>query len=205
MLVFGWWFCHVFRGAGHLSVMESFLADSQAFSAFYRAHARALLVFFARRTLDAEVALDLTGETFAAAFASRHSFRGDTDAQAGGWLFAIARRQLARYFEAGVAARELQRRLGVSVPVAGEAELERIEGLAGLVDLRAVLREQLAGLDRGQRQALWLRVVDERPYAEVAARLGISEQAARMRVSRALRAIAESLAATPTTIEGGTR
>ena len=67
-----------------------------------------------------------------------------------------------------------------------------------------MLREQLAGLDRGQRQALWLRVVDERPYVEVAARLGITEQAARMRVSRALRAIAESLAATPTTIEGGT-
>src|SRR5579884_2813393 len=163
-----------------VGVMESFLADSEAFSAFYRAHARALVVFFARRTLDAEAAVDLTAETFAAAFASRRSFRGDADAQAGGWLFAIARRQLARYFEAGVAARELRQRLGISMPAASEAELERIEELAGLDDLRTVLREQLARLDRGQRQALWLRVVNERPYVEVAAQLGITEQAARM-------------------------
>ena len=184
--------------------MRGFLSGPEQFSCFYRTHSREVLVYFTRRTFDAQAALDLTAETFAAAFGSRGSFSGDTDAQAGGWLFAIARRQLARYFEAGVAARELRRRLGVPVPVAGEAELERIEELAGLADLRAVLREQLAGLDRGQRQALWPRVVDERPYVEVAARLGISEQAARMRVSRSLRAIAESLAATATTIEGGT-
>jgi RNA polymerase sigma-70 factor (ECF subfamily) len=38
-----------------------------------------------------------------------------------------------------------------------------------------------------------LRVVDELPYPDVAARLGISEQAARARVSRALRALAGAL------------
>ena len=43
------------------------LADVEAFVALYREHAEALLVFFARRTLDAEAAADLTAETFAQA------------------------------------------------------------------------------------------------------------------------------------------
>jgi len=162
---------------------------------FYREHARGLLLFFARRTFDAEAALDLTAETFAAAFASRRTLRGATDEEVGGWLFAIGRRQLARYFEAGAVSRELVRRLGVQTPVAASAELERIEELAGLGTLRAALRDQLVALDAGQRQALWLRVVNEQPYAPVAEQLGISEQAARARVSRALRALGDLLVA----------
>jgi predicted DNA-binding protein (UPF0251 family) len=44
-----------------------------------------------------------------------------------------------------------------------------------------------------QRDALRLRVVEERSYAEVALLLGVSEQAARARVSRGLRALAGAL------------
>jgi RNA polymerase sigma factor (sigma-70 family) len=44
-----------------------------------------------------------------------------------------------------------------------------------------------------QREALRLRVVMELGYPAVAARLGISQQAARARVSRGLRALALSL------------
>lgn len=195
--------CHVLGVGRHFVVVPGFLSDPDAFAMFYRAHARTLLLFFTRRTFDAEAALDLTAETFAAAFASRRSFRGATEQEAGAWLFTIARRQLARYFEAGRVSRELVRQLGVEVPVTGDAELERIEELAGLGSLRAALREQLLGLDAGQRDALWLRVVDEQPYARVAERLGITEQAARTRVSRALREIAESLSATVGVSEEG--
>jgi RNA polymerase sigma factor (sigma-70 family) len=185
--------------------VDGFLADSGAFSTFYRANAQTLLLFFTRRTFDAEAALDLTAETFAAAFASRRGFRGATDEEAGAWLFAIARRQLARYFQAGAVSRELVRRLGVVTPVAAGAELERIEELAGLGVLRASLRDRLVALDAGQREALWLRVVDEQPYARVAQQLGISEQAARARVSRALRKLGESLPAASVTVEEGLR
>ena len=181
--------------------MEGFLSDREAFSTFYSEHARTLLLFFTRRTFDVEAALDLTAETFAVAFASRRKFRGATDEEAGGWLFAIGRRRLARFFEAGAVSQDLVRRLGVVAPSVGEAEIERIEELAGLGTLRAALREQLRALDVGQRQALWLRVVDEQPYAKVAEQLGISEQAARARVSRALRAIGESFASSSLMVE----
>jgi RNA polymerase sigma-70 factor (ECF subfamily) len=178
-----------------------YLDDRDSFASFYRAHSRALLLFFTRRTFDAEISLDLTAETFARAFASRQSFRGATAAEAGGWLFTIASRQLNRYYEAGSAERKLTNRLGIATPVASEPELERIEELAGLGALRAALRDSLSALDAGQREALWLRVVDEQPYAAVAATLGITEQAARTRVSRALKAVGAALTANSDLIE----
>ncbi len=45
--------------------------DPAAFAEVYDEHARAMLVFFARRTFDAEVAADLAAETFAQAEAAR--------------------------------------------------------------------------------------------------------------------------------------
>jgi RNA polymerase sigma-70 factor (ECF subfamily) len=175
--------------------VDGFLRSEADFSRFYREHVDGVLIFFTRRCFDAQVALDLTAETFAQAFASRRGFRGAADAEAAAWLFAIARRQLAHYFERGSVSRRLSGRLAGGVPVASEAELERIDELASLHEVRALLREQLQLLEAGQREALWLRVVEERPYAAVAQQLGISEQAARTRVSRALRALSEPLAA----------
>jgi RNA polymerase sigma-70 factor, ECF subfamily len=183
--------------------MKPFLASGEAFSRFYRANMTTLLVFFTRRTFDPQAALDLAGETFAQAFASRRGFRGASDEEATAWLYAIARRQLSRYFEYGVATRRLSRQLAGGVPVASEAELERIESLASLDDVRGLLREQLKALNPDQRQALWLRVVEEQPYATMALRLGISEQTARKRVSRALRALSELLPALATKERGG--
>jgi RNA polymerase sigma-70 factor (ECF subfamily) len=44
--------------------------DADAFSELYRREGEAVLVFLARRTLDVELALDLTAETFAIALTS---------------------------------------------------------------------------------------------------------------------------------------
>ena len=46
------------------------------------------------------------------------------------------------------------------------------------------------------REALWLRVVEERSYGEIADALDISEQTARARVSRGLRSLGRALDAT---------
>jgi DNA-directed RNA polymerase specialized sigma24 family protein len=62
----------------------------------YERHGEELLTFIVRRTSDTEVALDLWAETFAQALAGRGRYRGATDEEAGGWLYGIARRQLAR-------------------------------------------------------------------------------------------------------------
>jgi RNA polymerase sigma-70 factor (ECF subfamily) len=202
-----------FVAARHLTVVRggsrvwagpgrtAWLADDVAFSRFYRGHAQALLVYFTRRTYDVDSALDLTAETFAQAFAARHRFRGRSDAQADAWLFAIASSQLAAYLRRGYAQRRLLTRLGVQVPEASAPEIERVLDLAGLGSLRAVIAQELSRLSGEQRDALQLRVIDELPYADVASRLGISEQAARMRVSRGLSALARAVESAPPLIE----
>jgi RNA polymerase sigma-70 factor (ECF subfamily) len=178
------------------------MADPEGFVPFYRQEAEAVLLFLTRRTLDGEVALDLTAETFAQAWRGWSRVRQDSREEMRAWLFTIARRQLGHYLRRGDAQRTAVRRLGIRVPRVHEDDLAAIEEAAGLGDVRVGLRLELERLSNEQREALQLRVLQEMPYEEVARRLGVSEQAARARVSRGLRTLQRALAAT-TTIDGG--
>jgi RNA polymerase sigma factor (sigma-70 family) len=169
------------------------MRDADAFAALYDREARTVLVFIARRTLDPEVALDLTAETFAQAFRGRRRFRGTTEMEERAYLFTIAKRQIARYHRRGVVERRALEAMGAELPAAHEDDLREVEEAAGLDGLRSALGDELARLSAEQRAALQLRVVEERPYDEVAERLGVSEQTARARVSRGLRALAAAL------------
>jgi RNA polymerase sigma-70 factor (ECF subfamily) len=88
----------------------------------------------------------------------------------------------------GRAERAALERLGVARPELDDSSLARIEELAGVATMRALFGEQLRSLSLEHQEALRLRVVEERSYPEVAAQLGVCEQTARARVSRALRA-----------------
>ncbi len=175
--------------------------DPRAFGDFYRAESEAVLVFFTRRTLNAQVALDLTAETFAQLFAARKRFRGHTDEEARGYLYAIAHRLLARYWKRGQVERRAVERLGLRVPHVAEDDHAAIEERAGLDRLRPAIREQLGRLSPEQQEAVVLRVIEELPYEEIAARLQIPEEAVRARVSRGLRTLAPRLRALA--VEGG--
>jgi len=159
----------------------------------YARHHDDLLLFFVRRTADVEVALDLWSETFAQAVAGRRKYRGRTDAEAAAWLYSIAKNQLARYLRRGYAERRAMQKLGLERAPADDELLADIWQRAQLDATRAELAAALATLSEPVREAVKLRVVDERPYVEVATRLKISEQAARARVSRGLSALAEVL------------
>jgi RNA polymerase sigma-70 factor (ECF subfamily) len=171
------------------------------FPAFYREHARRVLLFFAKRTIDAEAARDLTAETFAQAFEHRRRVRGKTSEEAAAWLFGIARHQLSRYQRRGLANTAAVERLGLQLPPVTEDDAERILELAGLARLRTEFANAFSRLKPDDRLALQLRVLDERSYPDVARELGVREPAARARVSRALRRLGDVLAR-PTSPEG---
>jgi RNA polymerase sigma factor (sigma-70 family) len=124
---------------------------------------------------------------FAQAFADRERFRGGGDREALAWLFGIARHLLGKYYRRGVVEHRAVSRLGVELVAFTDADYERVEELAGLQSQRVALAEGLAELSVEHRDALRMRIVEERSYAELASTLGISEQTARARVSRALR------------------
>jgi RNA polymerase sigma-70 factor, ECF subfamily len=168
--------------------------DADDISGLFDRHAEALLAFFVRRTYAPEVGMDLLAETFAAAFADRRRFRGGDEDAARAWVYGIARHQLSDYFRRGRVERRALARLGVERRLLTDAEYDRIEELAGTSELRDAVAGELAALPVDQREALRLRVVEERAYDDVARRLGVTEQAARARVSRGLRALRGSSA-----------
>jgi RNA polymerase sigma factor (sigma-70 family) len=167
--------------------------DPDAFAAFYDAYAERVLVFLTRRVLDVDTAFDLLSETFATALEQRARFRGSTAEEEQGWLFAIARSELSRYWRHGRVERTALARLGVPVPGLTDPEIDRIEELAGIAGLAAQLDAAMRMLPEDQRLAVELRIVCECPYGDVAGRLGVSEQTARARVSRGLRALSHEL------------
>lgn len=182
--------------------MYAWMAEASAFVALYERDAETVLFFFARRTLDVEVSLDLTAETFAQAWRGWPNVRVDSVEEVQGWLFTIARRQLGRYLRRGRVERRALRRVGIAVPALDDDDIAQIERASELAGLRSLLAGELKKLTGDQRRALQLRIVEELPYREVALRLGTSEPTARARVSRALRALA--LALEPVSPKGGT-
>jgi RNA polymerase sigma-70 factor (ECF subfamily) len=169
------------------------MTRGEAFVALYEAEAKGVLVFFARRTFDAQVALDLTAETFAQAWRGWSRVRLDSREEVRAWLFTIARRQLGRYYRRGRVEQRALRLLRIRTPSVHQDDTVQIERAAQLGSVRGLIGEGLAALSDEQREALQLRVVDELPYVEVARQLGVSEATARARVSRGLRALSVAL------------
>src|SRR5690242_11802374 len=86
--------------------------DPASFALLYRRHVEELLGFFSRRTRDAELAADLTAETFAAALAARSRYRPEAG-KAATWLFAIGMNKLVDAQRRGGAEQRARRRLGM--------------------------------------------------------------------------------------------
>lgn len=185
------------KGRGHASAQYRLDAPG-AFASLYDEHAHDVLRFLARRTFDAEAAVDLLAETFAQAFDGRGRFRGSSEGEAVAWLYGIARRQLGKYIRRGMAERRALRKVGIERPALTEEDYQRIEELAGVAELRAAIGEHFATLPHDQQQALRLRVLEEQPYDEIARRLSVSEEVARARVSRGLRRLSAALDAVTT-------
>jgi RNA polymerase sigma factor (sigma-70 family) len=154
-----------------------------------------MAVYITRKTMDASVAADLTAETFAQALTNRRQFRGRTYEEAIGWLYAIARHQISHFVRRNRAEARALERLGIQRPQFSELELEleRLEEIAGIAELRRRVASHLGDLSHEQQEALRLRILEEQSYEEMAERLGINEQAVRARVSRGVRTLAERL------------
>jgi RNA polymerase sigma-70 factor (ECF subfamily) len=160
-------------------------AEPEAFAALYRRHVAPLLAYFVRRTHDAELAADLTAETFAAALDGAHRYKPERG-PAIAWLYGIARRQLSHAQRKGAVEDRARRRLGMAPIVLTDEALDRVEALAAADASAALLRDGLAALPQDQRDAVLARVLDEREYAEIALSTRTSESVIRKRVSRGL-------------------
>jgi RNA polymerase sigma factor (sigma-70 family) len=168
--------------------------DAGGVLALYDRHARELLGFFTRRTRDPHLSLDLLSETFLAAFEHRDRCRAGSEGEAAAWLYRIAANRLAAHYRRGAIERRATERLAAAIRAPTAQEVFAIERLAEAEAEPGALTEALATLSEDQRTAVRARVLDERSYEAVSRELGVSQQAARARVSRGLRALRRAVA-----------
>ncbi len=159
--------------------------DDPVASAFRR-HYKQVYRFLRRRTDSDDVAEDLAQMVFVDAAARlRHLERDGPPVLA--WLYTVARRRLID------TAREAARGPG-RIATLDEARARPIEAAPEYGDrLAALIAAALADLPDGQRQVVVLKLLEGRPFGEIAARLGVTEAACKMRFSRGLEALRKDL------------
>jgi RNA polymerase sigma factor (sigma-70 family) len=156
--------------------------DDRAFATFYGRHLDGVVAFLRRRVAAPEQAFDLAAETFAVVALSPGEFRGEGAAT--GWLYGIARNILRGSLRRGRIEDAARRRLRIEPAALTDDDLAAVEerAVAGAEPLRLAL----AALPEPMRRALLARIVEERPYPEIAAELECSEHVVRQRVHRGL-------------------
>ena len=149
---------------------------ARTFGELLERHEREIFAYALRLTGSRADAEDLYQDTFLAAFRAWPPPRRDNERA---WLYRIATN---KHIDAARRTKRL-----VSVEDLGLAAPER-DGIT-VLDLANAVRL----LPAGQRAAFVLRAVEGRPYREIAATLECSEEAARARVSDAMRKVRAAL------------
>ena len=165
--------------------------EPAAVTRIYTAYAPALFRFFMAAVGDHHQAEDLTGEVFKSAIEGLPRFRGPVEAL-GGWLFRIARHDLADYRrrQARSLVQPLDDLLEEAALAGGavdpeELALDRVEGARVLAALRL--------LSPDQREVLLLRVAADLTAPEVARILNKSTEAVKALQRRGLASLARVL------------
>lgn len=153
--------------------------DEEALAAWVRANLGLVYAAALRRLCgDAHGAADVAQQVFVAA--ARNAARLARHPRVTGWLYAATRNAVLNLM------RDEQRRKQREREA---EELARVDGADGNVEwarLKPVLDAAMDELGDADREAVLLRFFEGRAFAEVGRRLQVSENAARMRVERAL-------------------
>ena len=157
-------------------------SDADAFAEVYDRHVGQVLAWARARV--GEHAADLTAEVFARAWLNRGRFRDQDGAPALPWLLGIAQNVLRDSLRKRRVEDAARRRLGLPRMIALDGNIDAVDERLSLSE---TARQAVSSLSAGDRELLRLRVIEERPYREIATRLRCTPAAARLRVSRLLR------------------
>ncbi len=165
-----------------MELLERFaVGHIDAFETVFRQYQREVYGWIVRVVRDPADAEDLTIETFWRIYRSRGRF--DPGRAFGAWAYRIAMHLAFSHLKRPRPAAGLPR----DVPDARPAPECADNGV------RAAVRLAFARLPARLRSAAALALIEERPYAEVSAMLGISVAAVKSRVFRAVRRLRKSL------------
>jgi RNA polymerase sigma-70 factor (ECF subfamily) len=150
--------------------------------AFRRHHAQ-IYRYLQRRTGDPDRAEDLAQEVFADATAAL--LRADFQPRSMlAWLYTIAQRRFAD---------DTRRRVRAPDRLPSDDGLDELPAPESDIELDGALGAAIASLPPGQREVITMKLLRGSSFREVAAAVGVSEPAAKMRFQRALSALRAEL------------
>jgi RNA polymerase sigma-70 factor (ECF subfamily) len=171
---------------GASDVLNQFRQGSPAaFETLFRQHQRAVYGWILRITRNPAAAEELTIETFWRIHQAHARF--DPAQGFEGWARRIATRAALDWLRTNRAARELSLEICAEVPAPAKADP------AVTAEIRSKTELAFGRLPPKLRIATTLAVIEEQPQKEVAAALGISVAAVKLRVFRALRLLRKDL------------
>ena len=157
-------------------MMSEFGTDS------YRRNYSAVYRFVRRRSRTAEDAEDLTQEVFEAASAALAEARLSSEPELA-WLYTVARRRLIQSW----------RRQRPTSTISEDAEAPPTPEAVYGPRIVNVIAEGIHRLPRTQRRVVVLKLFEGRSFTEISKETGASEEACRMRLSRALTTLRRQL------------
>ncbi len=170
--------------------------SGNAYSEFFRRHVDSITRYAVRRCVNPEDVADLVAECFLVALQAAHRYIPETET-ALPWLFGISRRLLARQRRNYVGNRRLQVKASNAFPAFTAAEDNEIAAAIDASRQAPVLEKALATLTPAERDVLELVAYDGLTPSQAAAALDITPNAARLRLSRARRAVRVLIAPAP--------
>jgi RNA polymerase sigma-70 factor (ECF subfamily) len=156
--------------------------ELEAFERLYALLAADLHRYFAASLRDGMLAHDLVQDTFLEIHRSRHTYLPGLPVRP--WIFGIARHMLGRHRRS--AWRRRHEKSADGEPVTSQPAVERHD-----------LANALGHLPAGRREAWVLHHVHGLSFQQIADRCGIGVVAAKLRSSRAMRALRKALGGAP--------
>lgn len=159
--------------------------EHDSFDELHKFYYQRVLAYCLRRVEHGE-AQDLAAEVFAIAWRKRRAIPNGPEALP--WLYAVARRVVSQHWRSSRRRRRLLKRLTGLGRTHSSDPLNR---LMGDEDSRLVAHAAMS-LRKEAQEVLRLRFWEELSYADISVVLGTTPDAARQRVHRAKRALAEA-------------
>jgi RNA polymerase sigma factor (sigma-70 family) len=176
--------------------------DQAAFTQVAERYVNFVFATARRLTRDRHLAEDVAQAVFL--ILSRKAGRIRDGTVLSNWLFVTTRYAAANAIKAQVRRRKHQKRLiAMTDPNTTNVSDDPANDSSSNLDWEAVgpvLDSALAGLGRRDREAVLLKFVEGRTHGEVARVIGVSEEAARKRISRAVERLREFLASRGVTV-----
>lgn len=165
--------------------------DGAAFDEIYRRYQRPIAKYVRQRIRDEEVAIEVVQEVFLKVFRYRDSYQERYAFST--WLWAIARNAVFDHLRGIQGDPRSEPPAGGAEPICPSdlpSPLKCAETLALRKDQGRHLLRLARSLTRMQRKVIWMRVVHQFSYPEIAARLGLSQTAVKNLAHRAKLGIA---------------